>query len=314
MSAHAEAPARAQALAKTGWYRKPGQPIFYLGAHRPNWLAQSPVPLFVSARTLGEYAIRNLGDNLPKARCIWALDSGGFTELRDFGGWRQGPDEFGSMVARICEGVGMPMFSAIQDWMCEPFVIAGGETKDGTFTGTGFCDDPDDPVAFERAVDIHQELTIDSYLWLVREFPWIHWLPTLQGWLLRHYLRHDAMYAKAGIDLRAAALVGLGSVCRRQATEEIGAIVSTFHAKGYRLHGFGVKTLGLRKYGHMLASADSLAWSYGSRRAGERLPGCIHSGPCNNCLPYAVHRREAILAELGGPAQLGLDLDWESAA
>jgi len=49
---------------------------FYLGAHHPHWLERAPFPLFVSHRRL---AGRRW---LPRATTGWALDSGGFTELR----------------------------------------------------------------------------------------------------------------------------------------------------------------------------------------------------------------------------------------
>lgn len=53
-------------------------------------------------------------------------------------------------------------------------------------------------------------------------------------------------------------LVGLGSVCRRQSTAEIGIIAGTLHAMGLKLHGFGVKREGLARYGHCLSSSDSM--------------------------------------------------------
>jgi hypothetical protein len=60
---------------------------FYLGAHHPHWLEQAPFPLFVSHRRL---ATRR---RLPSATTGWALDSGGFTELRLHGGWCTTPAE-----------------------------------------------------------------------------------------------------------------------------------------------------------------------------------------------------------------------------
>jgi hypothetical protein len=80
-------------------------------------------------------------------------------------------------------------------------------------------------------------------------------------------------YTAAGVKL-AAALVGLGSVCRRQASGGIAAIMRELHALGPCLHGFGVKTRGLAGYADGLASADSMAWSYAARRR-PPLPGCV---------------------------------------
>jgi hypothetical protein len=66
---------------------------------------------------------------------------------------------------------------------------------------------------------------------------------------------------------------------------------------GIRLHGFGVKTGGLHLYGHHLASADSMAWSYTARRL-PPLPGCTSHANCANCFTYATHWRARILSRL----------------
>ena len=105
------------------------------------------------------------------------------------------------------------------------------------------------------------------------------WIPLLQGSTLADYLRHADMYAEAGTDLAAEHLVGLGSVCRRQSTDEIGLICSTLFDRRLRLHGFWVKAAGLTLYGQYLASADSLAWRHGARVENKRLPTCEHRGP-----------------------------------
>jgi len=72
-------------------------------------------------------------------------------------------------------------------------------------------------------------------------------------------------------------------------------IVTALAARGLRLHGFGIKTSGLGQYGHLLASADSMAWSYAARRA-PALPGCTGHRNCANCLTYATAWRARILA------------------
>ena len=73
-------------------------------------------------------------------------------------------------------------------------------------------------------------------------------------------------------------------------------------ARGLRLHGFGVKTDGLDRYGWMLQSADSLAWSFVARREQRHLPGCIHPGVCSNCLTFALGWREQVLDRLPAPS------------
>jgi hypothetical protein len=110
--------------------------------------------------------------------------------------------------------------------------------------------------------------------------------------------------------------VGLGSVCRRQSTTEIAVIVTELARCGLRLHGFGVKTGGLHLYGHLLASADSMAWSYAARRQ-PALPGCTSHKNCANCLTYATQWRHAVLgryAVRGQQRSLFDDQDWPHAA
>jgi hypothetical protein len=121
------------------------------------------------------------------------------------------------------------------------------------------------------------------------------------------YLACIDRYERAGIDLAAAPLVGLGSVCRRQATAQIGAITAELAAAGLRLHGFGVKRHGLARYADHLQSADSLAWSYAARRR-PALAGCTGHRTCANCPRYALAWREQVLAGLDGPRQLRLGM------
>jgi hypothetical protein len=112
-----------------------------------------------------------------------------------------------------------------------------------------------------------------------------------------------------GVDLTTAPLVGVGSVCRRQSTAEVADILTALHRAGVtRLHGFGVKTQGLARYGHLLTSADSMAWSAQARHR-PALPGCNHA-TCANCRRYALTWRDRVLAALGAttarPALFGL--------
>lgn len=234
----------------------------YLGTHMPSWLADVDVPLFVSHRRLKRQ------EWLPVPRGIWALDSGAFTEINDFGHYRTTPDEYVSAVHNYMAMGGL-QWAAPQDWPCEPWVVAK--------TGLSVAE--------------HQYKTIISFLELRDAGPFI---PVLQGWTLDQYLDHVALYEEAHVDLWAYPVVGLGSVCRRQATDEIATIVRELAALGLSLHGFGVKTTGLRLYGELLTSADSMAWSYQARR-NPRLPGCIGHRRCNNCWRYARHWRQRIL-------------------
>lgn len=269
---------------------------FMLGTHMENWLWKEDqrfddVTLFISRNRLARRV-----SPFPAARRDWVLDSGGFTELKNHGGWRITPEEYAAEVRRYRDQLGRLLWAAPQDWMCEPWVIYGGIHDRQRFAGTQEARgiNPGEPDDFAAAVRMHQEFTVQNYLELQRIAPDLPWIPVLQGWALEDYQRCAQMYADAGVDLAAAPVVGLGSVCRRQATEEIAEIVAHFHAQGLRLHGFGVKTDGLADYGDQLVSADSLAWSYGPRRRSERLTECTHRAKtCANCATYALrwHRR-----------------------
>jgi len=75
---------------------------------------------------------------------------------------------------------------------------------------------------------------------------------------------------------------------------------------GLALHGFGVKINGLGRYGWALASADSLAWSYGAR-FDPPLPGCTHK-TCNNCRRFAVLWHAKVERAVNRPQQTSLAL------
>lgn len=243
--------------------------LFYLGTDNPAWLKRTDVPLFVSHIRLKGYV------NPPKALGRWSLDSGGFTQLSQHGEWRVTAAEYAEAATRYAHKVGGLDWASPQDWMCEPWITE----KTG------------------KSVAEHQERTVSSLLELRALAPDVHFIPVLQGWGLDDYERCADLYASAGIDLRAERTVGLGSVCRRQSTDEIGAIVSTFAREGYRLHGFGVKLVGLRRYGGMLESADSMAWSFAARYGPIRLEGCEHE-KCSHCIRWALQWREKAIEAL----------------
>ncbi|MFE2532606.1 hypothetical protein [Streptomyces sp. NPDC059371] len=241
---------------------------FFLGTHQPQWLGTANVPLFVSYRRLAGRR------TLPRAIAPWALDSGGFTELSMHGAWRTPAHTYLAAVRRFRDEIGLMAWAAPMDWMCEPWITG--------LTGL--------------SVGEHQRRTIDNFLHLRTAAPDLPIIPVLQGWELDDYLTCADAYERAGIDLTAEPVVGLGSVCRRQATGQAAAIVTTLAARGLNLHGFGFKTLGLRSCGYALTSADSLAWSYDARRK-PPLPGHSHKN-CANCLPYALQWRTRTLTAL----------------
>jgi hypothetical protein len=244
---------------------------FWLGTHQPGWLAHAGVPLFVSDRRLRGYRC------LPRAVDPWALDSGGFTELATHGSWEHGPSpaKYVERVRRYATEIGRLAWAAPQD-QCEPVILA----------------------KTSLTVADHQDRNVANYLHLRDLAPDLPFVPVLQGWTTADYLRCAERYERARVDLTAEPLVALGSVCRRQATEATAAIITALQSAGIgRLHGFGVKTLGLARYGHMLTSADSLAWSIAARRSAT-LPRCTTHRNCANCLPYALAWRARLLTRL----------------
>ena len=251
---------------------------FLLGTHQPGWLARAGVPLFISDVRLRVYK------TLPRATAPWALDSGGFSELQYHGRWTVTPREYVARVRRYRDEIGHLMWAAPQDWMCESAIIHGGAFGPLRFVGT------------KLSVHEHQRGTVENYLHLRDLAADLNIIPVLQGDDDGPaYERCADLYAAAGIDLTREPLVGLGSVCRRQATEEAHRIITTMHTRGIRnLHGFGFKTLGLRRCGHLLTSADSLAWSYDARREQHPLPGCTGHKNCANCLTYALQWRNKL--------------------
>lgn len=242
---------------------------FYLGTHIANWLGKeqlSDVPLFISRRQLFKRK------TFPRATMGWALDSGGFTELNKYGEWTLTTTQYAQEVRRFRDEVGNLEWAAAQDWMCEPVV----RKKTG------------------KTTQEHQQLTVINFLELRNTHPDLPFVPVLQGWERDDYLRHIDDYARSGIDLANEPLVAIGSVCRRQASDEIASIVKELHNCGLSLHGFGVKLKGIEKAGHALKSSDSLAWSFTARYK-DPLPGheARHKN-CANCLDFALLWREKI--------------------
>lgn len=236
--------------------------IFYLGIHRPLWMELTDIPLFVSHNVL-----RNKR-NLPRAKGRWSLDSGAFTEISTHGKWTIKPIRYLVRARRFRDEIGKMDWAAIQDWMCEPWILKK----------TGLT------------VKKHQSLTVDSFVELSSRDSSIPWIPILQGWNPNDYSRHREMYEKRKIDL-SKHVVGIGSVCRRNLGQEIRHIVSN-HAD-LKLHGFGIK---VAEISTKFFSTDSMAWSYGARFK-EPLPGHNHSS-CANCLEYALMWRNKIVSEI----------------
>jgi hypothetical protein len=266
---------------------------FYLGTHMPHWLGLLDVPLFVSRTRMADRR------SLPRARTRWALDSGGFTELQYFGEWTITPAAYVAFVRRCADQIGQLDWAAPMDWMCEQVVIDGGQVGPLRFVGT------------HLSVAEHQRRTVANYVQLRTLVPELRIVPVLQGQTPDDYRRCIDLYDAAGIDLTGEPVVGLGSVCRRQASREIAALIADLAAAGLRLHGFGVKTRGLGLYTAYLTSADSMAWSL----RGRHIRPCAHSRQASeaNCRHFALAWRTRVL-RAGNHAQLDLLAELDQAA
>lgn len=249
---------------------------FFLGTHVVAWLARSDVPLFISRRKLEGRK------SFPRAICDWALDSGGFTELSMHGEWRLSPSEYVSMVRMFSAEIGMMRWAAAQDWMNEPVMLKK----------TGLT------------VEKHQRRTVDNIVELRMLDPSLPFVPTLQGWEPDDYARCIEMYDRAGIDLAKEPVVGVGSVCRRQGTDDAVRVFDAIARAmpNLRLHGFGFKVLGLSQLQSRMVSSDSLAWSFRARRS-DPMPGheSRHKS-CSNCLEFALQWRTALVDRLESEA------------
>jgi hypothetical protein len=264
---------------------------YYLGAHRPGWVSSpemSTVPLFVSWQQIASVARSGRGE---RARTRWALDSGGFTELSNNGRWTVPAREYARGVERLQRDLGGLEWAAVQDWMCEPEILKN----------TGL------------SVEEHQRRTVASFLELRDLAPGVPWVPVLQGWSTwGDHLRHVELYEQAGVDLWAQPVVGVGSICRRSDTARAQMMLAELADLGLPLHAFGFKIDGLlaevmvrRPFGvqldrpafmplwSVLASADSMAWSFAARMQ-SALQGCTHR-VCNNCPRFAREWRVELL-------------------
>lgn len=222
--------------------------IFYLGIHHVPWLETMTVPAFVS------YSRLRGRKTFPRSAVDWGHDSRGFKEIETHGRYTFTAAQYAKDVRRASQEIGRMVWASIMDYMCEAHILKR----------TGL------------SVVKHQELTVQSLLELRDIAPDIDWAPVLQGDTPGSYEACAERYEKAGIALRDEPVVGLGSVCRRQSTREIAAVVRHLRPLNLRLHGFGVKATGIGMVGEWFHSFDSQAWSANARR---RSPMEHHCSP-----------------------------------
>lgn len=275
----------------------------YLGISEPSQL-YAPVPVCIAHHRLQRttwWIRRDRG--LPP----YMVDSGAFSmldsipegtprsELEAHGYWRTDPREYVAAVAEYHRWIGPPTMVGIQDWMCEDHILA----KTGLTVGE------------------HQDRTVANYLELTarwyehfRTLGRSKFVPTLQGDEPWQYVACIEKYRRAGVDLLAGP-VGVGSLCRRQSTREIVAIINAIVAAvpGINIHAYGVKTLGIRQVGHLIGTSDTESWAR-EARWGEPLPACVGTHrKCTQCLDYALAWRDRLIHSFRPPEPTGGQLD-----
>lgn len=214
---------------------------FFVGLHQPSD-ARHFDAAFISVNRLRSRKSQFMtGD--------WIMDSGAFTEVSTHGAYRHSVAEYASEIRRwSCNG---NLLAAVaQDYMCEPFIIRK----------TGL------------SVRQHQELTVERYDALTAcDTGGVYIMPVLQGFLPQEYVHHIRMY---GSRLAFGQWVGVGSVCKRNGdVRMIEAVLQAIKTErpDLQLHGFGLKTTALSSglVRNLLATADSMAWSFSARKQGR---------------------------------------------
>lgn len=133
--------------------------------------------------------------------------------------------------------------TALQDYPCEPEILS----------------------EYDRTVRQHQELTLERAAENLAHIQDrgldVEPVAVLQGWEVEDYIRCIDRYRDEGV---MTDYVGIGSVCRRGAIEEITEIIKTIGEElpEKKLHAFGVKQSILKdaEVRRHLTSVDSSAW------------------------------------------------------
>jgi len=129
--------------------------------------------------------------------------------------------------------------------------------------------EPDLLTELNETVTSHQQKTLDDHIEMLERTDSLDGIayPVIQGWSTDQYLDCIDLFRDHGIPLTS---VGVGSVCRRNAADEIQTILRRIKHElpDADLHGFGVKVSMFKMPGvsELLDSADSLAYSFATRR------------------------------------------------
>lgn len=216
---------------------------FFVGLHQPADAGKMRNPCMIS--------VNRLWDRVSDfAVGPWLMDSGAFSELAIHGRYR--PERSVAAYARQIRRwsqCGNLLAAVAQDYMCEPFMIEK--------TGLSVAE--------------HQRLTVERYDALTAcDTNGVYVMPVLQGYSPGDYAGHIERY---GDRLKQGMWVGVGSVCKRNASpSSVAVVLEAIKSRrpDLRLHGFGLKLTALQIAGvrDLLYSADSMAWSFAARMRG----------------------------------------------
>ncbi|MEM3862325.1 MAG: hypothetical protein QW203_07605 [Thermoplasmatales archaeon] len=168
----------------------------------------------------------------------WMLDSGAFSVISKYGKYPWDIKEYAKAIEKWHPTVAWTM-----DYPCEPSV-----REKGGYT----CRES-------------QILTNENTVKLIEAGVQVS--NVVQGWTVEDYLSNLDMIKEAGL---LTERLGIGTLCRRNMTNEIVKIIRAIHnsvPRWVKLHGFGVKTSILKTEARfLLYSADSAAWTYNTKR------------------------------------------------
>lgn len=241
---------------------------FFLGIHQPSDAGHTEAA-FVSVNRLRTR-------KKPMQIKDWIMDSGAFTEIATYGGYRELAEVYAAQIRRWKHN-GNLLAAVAQDFMCEGHMLAKTDATNVALVGMWPVFGP---ATADTLIAVHQLWTIERYDALTAcDTGGVHILPVLQGYSPESYVAHIHQY---GARLLHGMWVGVGSVCKRNgdpaAIEAVLAAIKTTRPD-LRLHGFGIKqtALGSEFVRNMLHTADSMAWSYAARLQG-RNPNDIQEG------------------------------------